>query len=162
MERKYNRIDFTLGVALVASFCLVLFLCGFYLGFSETYELNRIKAENIGIRLSGGSNPYFERSLIYGFVATLLIASLLIGSYKRIFAKIVRASVLLISLFPVWVLFISTPAGLSGNGKMASSGLNFILYLDLSVLPIVVLLLFLCLRGAWHFSTHFRERTIIE
>lgn len=151
MEGKYFRIDLVLIIGFLALFCLVLFLCGFYLGLGETFELNRIVNEQNGIRLSG-SNPYRDRALRYGFVAVLLIASLLAHSYKRRSSKIIRVGILFLSLFPVWVLFISTPAHLSGNGTMDSSGLNLILYLDLLILPFVVLLFFLYVRNVWAFQ----------
>ena len=104
MERKYFCIDLVLAVSFLAFFCLILFLGGFYLGFSETYELN---TELSGIRFSGG-NLYRDRALRYGIVAVLLLVSLVIHSYKRRAAKIIGASILLVSIFPVWDLFIST------------------------------------------------------
>jgi len=161
MERNYFCVDYVQRIALLASLCLVLFLCGFYFGFSETFELNRIQLSQDGIRFGGG-NPYRERVLKYGFVAVLLLVSLLMHTSKLRAAKIVGASVLLFSLFQVWGLFTSTPSVLSGNGTIASSPINLIFYLDLFVLPIFILLLFLYLRDVWHFSTQFRERTIVE
>ena len=158
MERIHYYVNFIEMAVFVALLSLILFLGGFYLGFSETHELGK---ELTGISFSGG-NLYRDRALQYGFVAILLLVSWLIYSFRPRHAKILGTTVLLLSIFPVWNLFVSTPAQLSRSRIASGPDLNFIVYLDLGVFPVVILLLFLCFRGAYQSLKQDREQTILE
>lgn len=138
MERRYSYIELIVGLSLLASFCLILFLCGFYLGFGELHDLNRVLQEADGIRLGDGGNPYRGRSLGYAVIAVLLLVSLILQISSRRTWRIIGASILFISILPAWNLFILTPSVLSVS-RLAPRGpdLNFVLYLDLTALAMV-------------------------
>ncbi len=119
---------------------LIIFLAGFYLGFSEIYELLELQSVKKGILLSNAGNPFSWRISYYGLIAGVLSASLLANYFRMRILNIVTTVLLFASLFPAWTLFIGIPAVLTGTGRISPSDFSLVLYLEIVAFPLLVLL----------------------
>jgi hypothetical protein len=118
---------------------LVLGMAGFYLAFSYVEGLSRIEMLREGISFSG-DDVSSDRALNYAIVG-ILVASALGSNYlNHITARFFTAFVLLISIIPMWRLFISIPSSFQLSESLDFSLLWFVPHVELTVFVLAIIL----------------------
>lgn len=148
MKKNGLYLDVLMKIVIIGCLCLIVFLSGFYLGFSEYTELYLSLPEKYAIHFSN-ENRAFVRFIVYGFTGLLFIFSTFAHFSEKLTVKIVGTVLFLFSLAPAWYLLDSTPGLISRIENPRFFDLNRILYLDIAVFPIIVLATLLSLFNVW-------------
>ena len=159
MKSNHNDLK---RFALVTLLMLIIFLSGFYLGFSEVYELAELRRAEKGIELSPPGNPFRWRFSFYVLIAGVLSASLAANFMRIRLVNVVVTALLFASLFPGWTLFSSIPAVLTGPERISPSDFSLVLYFEIFAFPLLVLLTVLHIVHLIGESRGNRENTSIQ